>query len=155
MTLYPIYKFLVYIPWLVLSTLANFLGVCLVAPFSPRHASRWFARAWGRCLMWGVPARVTVRGRAQLDTRQAYIVVSNHLSLMDIPTSIETSGLAIDRCNSTGQQQGLERMLKCEEPSEKSGGKRVAASSRIYHLLHGGCGNLQSIACTACFIDEH
>jgi len=86
MIFYRFYKYLVYIPWLVLWTAANFFGVVLVVPFSPRYASRWFGRLWGRGLMYLVPSRVEVLGEETLDRSQPYIVVSNHLSLMDIPT---------------------------------------------------------------------
>ena len=85
MILYRLYKYLVYIPWLVLWTAINFLGVVIVAPFSPRYASRWFGRLWGRGLMYVVPSTVEVTGRDTLDKSQPYVVVSNHLSLMDIP----------------------------------------------------------------------
>ena len=83
--LYQIYKFIVYIPFLVLWTVLNFIGVVLVAPFSPRLASRWFAGNWGRGLMWGVPSRVVVKGGEHVDAGASYILVANHLSLMDIP----------------------------------------------------------------------
>ena len=83
--LYQVYKFVIYIPFLVLWTVLNFLGVVLVAPFSPRLASRWFGGNWGRGLMWAVPSRVRVEGRDNIDPAASYILVSNHLSLMDIP----------------------------------------------------------------------
>jgi 1-acyl-sn-glycerol-3-phosphate acyltransferase len=83
--LYQIYKFLVYIPWLLLWTLVNFLGVVAVAPFSQQKASRWFGGAWGRGLLRGVPAGLRILGEENLDQQQSYIVVANHLSLMDIP----------------------------------------------------------------------
>lgn len=85
MMLYPIYKWLIYIPGLGLITLLNFLGVVFVAPFSPRLASRWFAGMWARGLMYLVPAKLTVYGEENLPLHPSYIVVSNHLSLMDIP----------------------------------------------------------------------
>lgn len=85
MPLYAIYKYLFYIPWLLLWTLVNFLGVALVAPFSQQRASRWFGGMWGRGLLRAVPARLRIVGERDFDRRQPYIVVSNHLSLMDIP----------------------------------------------------------------------
>lgn len=85
MNLYPIYKWLVYIPCLGLVTLVNFLGVVLVAPFSPRLASRWFAGMWARGLIYLVPAKLKVYGEENLPLHPSYIVVANHLSLMDIP----------------------------------------------------------------------
>ena len=85
MALYPIYKYLVYIPWLLLWTLVNFLGVLLVAPFSQQKASRWFGRAWGRGLLLMIPARLRVLDAQHLHRHESYIVVANHLSLVDIP----------------------------------------------------------------------
>jgi 1-acyl-sn-glycerol-3-phosphate acyltransferase len=83
--LYQLYKFLIYIPLLLIWTVLNFLGVVVVAPFSPRKASRWFGGNWGRGLMWAVPARVRVSGARHIDPGASYILVANHLSLMDIP----------------------------------------------------------------------
>ena len=85
MSLYTVYKYVIYIPWLVLWTLANFLGVVLVAPFSQQKASHWFGGMWGRGLLRAVPARLRITGAGDFDRRQPYIVVANHLSLMDIP----------------------------------------------------------------------
>jgi len=85
MSLYTVYKYVIYIPWLLLWTLVNFLGVVLVAPFSQQRASRWFGGMWGRGLLRAVPARLRIVGERGFDRRQPYIVVSNHLSLMDIP----------------------------------------------------------------------
>jgi 1-acyl-sn-glycerol-3-phosphate acyltransferase len=82
--LYSIYKFLIYIPFLALWTVLNFLGVVVVSPFSPRHASRWFARLWGRGLTLAVPARIQMEGTENIDPDSAYIIVANHLSLTDI-----------------------------------------------------------------------
>jgi 1-acyl-sn-glycerol-3-phosphate acyltransferase len=85
MYLYPVYKYLVYIPFLILWTLLNFLGVVVVAPFSPRKASRWFGGLWGRGLVRAVPVRLYITGLEHLDPAKSYILVANHLSLMDIP----------------------------------------------------------------------
>ena len=85
MYLYPVYKYLVYIPFLILWTLLNFLGVVVVAPFSPRKASRWFGGLWGRGLVRAIPARLHITGLEHLDPAKSYILVANHLSLMDIP----------------------------------------------------------------------
>ena len=85
MFFYVVYRFLVYIPWLVLWTAFSFFGVVLIAPFSRRYASRWCGRLWGRGLLYLVPSKVQLVGADGLDQSQSYIVVSNHLSLMDIP----------------------------------------------------------------------
>ena len=83
--MYQIYKYLIYIPWLLLWTAVNFMGVVLVAPFSQRKASRWFGGMWGRGLLRGVPATLQIMGLGELDQRGSYILVANHLSLIDIP----------------------------------------------------------------------
>ena len=47
---YSLYKWLVYLPVLVLVTTVNGLAVLLLSPLSPRLASRWFASSWARIL---------------------------------------------------------------------------------------------------------
>ena len=84
-TMYRVYKILIYMPFLALWTLVNFCGVVLVAPFSPRAASRWFGGTWGRGLLLAVPARVRTSGAPNIDPSRSYIIVANHLSLIDIP----------------------------------------------------------------------
>lgn len=84
--LYQIYKFVIYIPFLLFWTLLNFCGVVVVAPFSPRAASRWFGGNWGRGLLWAVPTWPRISGTENIDPGTPYIVVANHLSLIDIPT---------------------------------------------------------------------
>lgn len=83
--MYAIYKWIVYIPFLALWTLVNFLGVVVVAPFSARIASRVFGGSWGRGLVRVVPCRLAVSGLENIDPGASYIVVANHLSVMDIP----------------------------------------------------------------------
>ena len=83
--LYQVYKYVVYIPFLLLWTVLNFIGVVLMVPFSPRLASRWCGGNWGRGLMWAVPSRVLFSGDKHVDPGASYILVANHLSLMDIP----------------------------------------------------------------------
>lgn len=85
MKLYQIYKWCIYIPMLLLSTVVNFIGVVITAVFSPRLASRWFASFWARSLLRMVPAGLNVIEDHPLDRAQSYIVVANHLSLFDIP----------------------------------------------------------------------
>ena len=82
---YQIYKFVFYVPWVLFWTAINFFGVVLLAPFSPRLASRWFAGAWGRGLLRLVPASLSVEGEQHLTEAPSFIVVSNHASLFDIP----------------------------------------------------------------------
>ena len=85
MALYTVYKYVIYIPWLLLWTLVNFLGVVLVAPFSQQKASHWFGGLWGGACCGRCRRRLRITGAGDFDRRQPYIVVANHLSLMDIP----------------------------------------------------------------------
>jgi 1-acyl-sn-glycerol-3-phosphate acyltransferase len=83
--LYPLYKYLVYMPFVAIWTVANFLGVVAVAPFSARLASRWFGGMWGRGLLRAIPGSLQVRAAPAFDPKQSYVIASNHLSLIDIP----------------------------------------------------------------------
>lgn len=83
--MYQLYKFIIYIPFLAFWTLLNFFGVLVVAPVSPRAASRWFGGAWGRGLLWAVPTQPAITGMEHIEPGCSYIVVCNHLSLIDIP----------------------------------------------------------------------
>lgn len=85
MKLYPLYKYLVYMPFIAIWTVTNFLGVVAVAPFSARLASRWFGGMWGRGLLRAIPGRLEVRAAPGFDPQQSYVIASNHLSLIDIP----------------------------------------------------------------------
>ncbi|MDX1733790.1 MAG: lysophospholipid acyltransferase family protein, partial [Halioglobus sp.] len=48
-------------------------------------ASRLFGGAWGRGLVRAVPCRLRITGLEHIDPGTPYILVANHLSLMDIP----------------------------------------------------------------------
>mgnify|MGYP001035204009 CR=1 FL=1 len=85
MKLYPLYKYLVYIPFVAIWTGANFLGVVAVAPFSARLASRWFGGMWGRGLLYAIPGGLKLRAAPSFDPKKSYVIASNHLSLIDIP----------------------------------------------------------------------
>lgn len=85
MKLYPLYKYLVYMPFVAIWTVANFLGVVVVAPFSARLASRWFGGMWGRGLLRAIPGALKVRAASSFDPQKSYVIASNHLSLIDIP----------------------------------------------------------------------
>jgi len=82
---YRVYKYVVYIPFLLLWTLVNFIGVVLVAPVNVRVAGRLFAGAWGRGVLLAVPGRLRVSGIEHLDSLSPFVIVVNHLSLIDIP----------------------------------------------------------------------
>ena len=50
-----------------------------------RKGAHWLASLWGRSVLRCIPSwRLTVNGRAALDSRRSYIYVANHQSLIDI-----------------------------------------------------------------------
>ena len=83
--LFKLYKWLVYLPVLVLATTLCGLVVLVIAPFSPRLASRWFASLWARILFRASWSRLAVSGAEVLAGQRSYVVVANHLSQFDIP----------------------------------------------------------------------
>lgn len=46
---------------------------------------------WGKILLFGMGVFVKSSGRSKLDKNQKYIIVSNHLSMVDIPISMSSS----------------------------------------------------------------
>jgi 1-acyl-sn-glycerol-3-phosphate acyltransferase len=62
------------------------LVFALTAPFDPRR--RWLHRFtcfWASLYTWLNPAwPVSIEGRERIDPREAYVMVANHLSLLDI-----------------------------------------------------------------------
>jgi len=83
--LYQPYKYLVVAPVLVLWTAFCASLALLLTPFTTsRTASRLAAVPWARLLVWITPMRVKVVGREHVDSRQSYVLVSNHQSQFDI-----------------------------------------------------------------------
>jgi 1-acyl-sn-glycerol-3-phosphate acyltransferase len=82
---YQPYKYLVVAPALVLVT-AFFATLALVLSLftSSREASRLAGVRWARVMAWVTPMRVEVEGRENIDSRQSYVLVSNHQSQYDI-----------------------------------------------------------------------
>lgn len=83
--LYQPYKYLVYLPILVLSTL--FLGsvaVIVATAISPKLASMTCGVWWARLNSYVTPMLVSVRGRERINRRQSYVIVSNHQSHYDV-----------------------------------------------------------------------
>ena len=83
--LYQPYKWLIVIPFLLLSTL--FLGgvaIVIATTVSPKLASKTCGVWWSRFNSFMTPMFVSVRGRRHIDERQSYVIVSNHLSHYDI-----------------------------------------------------------------------
>ena len=83
--LYPIYRWLVYAPFLVLSTvILGALAVLLTLLTNPRLAGQVAAVTWARLNAFVTPMPVTVLGRENIDLKQSYVIVANHQSLFDI-----------------------------------------------------------------------
>jgi len=83
--LYQPYKWLVFIPCLLISTLLlGAAAIVIATAVSPRLASRTCAVGWARLHAFLTPMLVAVRGRHHIDKRQSYVIVSNHLSHYDI-----------------------------------------------------------------------
>ena len=83
--LYQPYKWLIVIPFLVLSTL--FLGtvaIVIATTVSPKLASATCGVWWARLNSFLTPMLVSVRGRRHIDKKQSYVIISNHLSHYDI-----------------------------------------------------------------------
>jgi len=83
--LYQPYKYLVYTPILVLSTLICASGTLLLAPLlRPRLVSLLCGVTWARINAVATPMRVSVSGREHVDPSQSYVVVCNHQSYYDV-----------------------------------------------------------------------
>ena len=83
--LYQVYVWLVLMPVAAVLTLfSGWLAVLAAAVWSPEAASRAIAPRWARFICWMTPARVSVEGEENANSRQTYVVVCNHQSLYDI-----------------------------------------------------------------------
>lgn len=83
--LYQPYKWFVFVPCLVISTLfLGALAIGIASLVNPRLASRTCAVGWSRLNAFLTPMLISVRGRHNIDKRQSYVIVSNHLSHYDI-----------------------------------------------------------------------
>lgn len=82
--LYQPYKFLVFAPVVILSTLiVAMITLGLAAVVGPRVASK-MGVVWSRINAWATPMLVTVRGRENINREISCVVVSNHQSQYDI-----------------------------------------------------------------------
>jgi 1-acyl-sn-glycerol-3-phosphate acyltransferase len=82
--LYQPYKWLIFVPILTLSTLFfGFIAVLLTFFLNPKTVSL-MGVIWSRLNSFFTPMLVRVVGRENIDTKQSYIVASNHQSHFDI-----------------------------------------------------------------------
>lgn len=93
---YNLYKWLFIIPFLLLSTLilgTLIIVLCLIG--LANFASRVFASLWARLNATVTLMRVSIEGKEKLDPNQSYVLVANHLSLVDIYVLYGFTGLDI------------------------------------------------------------
>lgn len=83
--LYTLYSWLVFIPAMLIITLALGLLCLASAPFiGPRLAGRLCAVPWARAGLLLSGVSVSVEGQANIRPGQSYVIVANHLSHFDI-----------------------------------------------------------------------
>jgi 1-acyl-sn-glycerol-3-phosphate acyltransferase len=82
--LYQPYKWLVYIPLLVLSTILLGVLAILLSFINKRFSSQVAGRAWARFNGTMASVKVRVLGKENIDKSQSYVIVANHQSLFDI-----------------------------------------------------------------------
>jgi 1-acyl-sn-glycerol-3-phosphate acyltransferase len=84
--LYQPYKWLIFFPFLIVTTLMfGFLAVFLLAiSFSPKFVSYLCGAQWSRITSFMTPMCVSVVGRENIDPARSYVIVSNHQSHYDV-----------------------------------------------------------------------
>ena len=83
--LYQPYKWLIFVPYLTVSTLFfGSLTVVLAVVTNPRITSFICGTIWARLNGYLTPIRVKVTGRENIDQTQSYVIVANHQSQYDI-----------------------------------------------------------------------
>ncbi len=92
---YPFYKWLIVIPFVVLNTLVMgslciFTGFCF-----GQDAADVLAVTWSKLCCRIVPFRVNIQGKNNYSRLNAYVVVANHQSMADIPAIHGFLGLKI------------------------------------------------------------
>jgi 1-acyl-sn-glycerol-3-phosphate acyltransferase len=83
--LYQPYKWLVFIPFVVFSTILFGSLVMVLARLVNPHVGRLVGgTAWARAIGYITPMRITMNGRKHIDRHQSYVITSNHQSHFDI-----------------------------------------------------------------------
>ena len=84
---YQLWTWLVFAPYLAVSTALFAAGALLLVPIAgPRVAGRTCGVAWSRLICMMTPVWVRARGREHIEKQQSYVIVANHQSLYDIVT---------------------------------------------------------------------
>jgi len=82
---YQPYKWLIYLPLFLLSTVFFIiLGICIMIFSGPDAANRIAGKGWARFNCFLTPVQVKVIGRENIVEKQSYVVVANHQSAFDI-----------------------------------------------------------------------
>ncbi len=82
---YQLWAWLVFVPFVGLSTLFFALLALLLSAFgSKRLASRIAGGIWSRLICYMTPVFVTTKGKEHIDKTQSYVIVANHQSIYDI-----------------------------------------------------------------------
>jgi 1-acyl-sn-glycerol-3-phosphate acyltransferase len=82
--LYQPYKWLVFLPLMLVNSIVCALLAALFAIFvSPRAGSFW-GMAWARITCWLTPIRLEVQGKENIRPGQSYVVAANHQTGFDI-----------------------------------------------------------------------
>jgi 1-acyl-sn-glycerol-3-phosphate acyltransferase len=83
--LYQPYKWLIFLPLYVLSTVFFIVfGIVIIFLSGPDAANRIAGRGWARFNCFMTPIKVDVVGRTNIIDHQSYVVVANHQSSFDI-----------------------------------------------------------------------
>ncbi|HYQ92157.1 MAG TPA: hypothetical protein VES89_08805 [Candidatus Competibacteraceae bacterium] len=79
--LYQPYKWFIYLPFLIVSTLIfSMLAIVLSRLLNPKVASRIGGVVWARLNSYLIPMRAKVTGKDHLEPNQSYVIVANHQS---------------------------------------------------------------------------
>ena len=82
---WQLYVVLIFLPLVAIWTVLMASIVIVYAKFvSPQQSAKIFAPIWAKGCVFLTPAFVTVEGRENIDSTQAYVVVANHQSQYDI-----------------------------------------------------------------------
>jgi 1-acyl-sn-glycerol-3-phosphate acyltransferase len=81
---FPLYTWLVYIPFALSWTLICTVIVIPLTVLMPVFAERWMPRIWTKPNYLASLSSLIVTGKKELDTNKSYIIVANHVSQFDI-----------------------------------------------------------------------
>lgn len=81
--IYRIYKFIFYIPFFAFMTTLCGLGGALFSVIFNETIGNMLPIVWGRLNILAIPAFVKVEGKQNVEKKQSYIVVANHISQAD------------------------------------------------------------------------